>query len=145
MGYYTNFDVQALSESPQAAEEAAHALVQQSKYSADMTGRSEFSIYEAKWYDWEKDVQVTSKLHPGVVFVIEGNGEESGDIWKAWAHNGEVHKSEATISFTEPDWLFRAHVAARDAAKEIHAAEQAKIEEAERAELARLQAKYGED
>lgn len=57
----------------------------------------------AKWYDWEDDVKAISQEYPHLLFSLEGEGEESGDIWKAWARNGKVVKVQAKIVFEEPD------------------------------------------
>ncbi|EKT4500965.1 hypothetical protein JE943_000947 [Flavobacterium psychrophilum] len=52
-----------------------------------------------KWYDCEKDMKEYSKNHPNVVFCINGEGEESGDIWKAYFQNGKMFKTEAKLMF----------------------------------------------
>lgn len=56
---------------------------------------------EIKWYDCEKDMITFSKKHPGVTFLIDGEGEESGDIWKAYFKNGKIFKTKATLVFEE--------------------------------------------
>lgn len=42
----------------------------------------------AKWYDWEKELMELSKHHPGLMFIVEGSGEEPDDAWIAWITDG---------------------------------------------------------
>lgn len=56
-----------------------------------------------KWYEHQEDLAAMSKAIPGVLFHLEGEGEESGDIWDAFALDGKVEKHEAQIvRVTEP-------------------------------------------
>jgi len=141
MGYYTNYTVETDSDSRQAAIDAAADLIERSKYGVDLTGATNFEV-EAKWYEWEEDVSAVSKDHPGVIFYIYGKGEESGDIWKAWAHNGTVFQSQAEMTFHEPPWLAQAKNDAGAVVASLHEAEKEAAMQAELAELARLKAKY---
>jgi hypothetical protein len=52
-----------------------------------------------KWYTWEADMRKISKQFPNTIFLIEGEGEDSGDIWKAYFLNGKMQKAEAKITF----------------------------------------------
>lgn len=142
MGYYTNYEVAAKSDSAAAEKAAIDALIEVFGYSADREGHNCFRLYDSKWYDWEKDVGKVSADHPGVIFELSGEGEESGDIWRAWAHAGDVHKAQAQMTFEEPEWLPEARSKASQLVSELSAAEAAELERKERAELARLQEKY---
>lgn len=44
----------------------------------------------AKWYDHEKAIIELSKEFPDFVFMLSGDGEEQGDVWKKYFHNGYV-------------------------------------------------------
>ena len=57
----------------------------------------------AKWYGWKEDLVDVSKRYPNLLFFLEGEGEEPGDMWKAWARNGRVVETKARIVFDEPD------------------------------------------
>lgn len=61
-----------------------------------------FGSEPTKWYDWQKDMVEISGKYPHLLFELDGEGEESGDIWKAWARNGKVVVSEARIVFDPP-------------------------------------------
>ena len=135
MGYYTNYGVEV--EGVDAAA-ATDALIEKSQYRVDKNGDTSFRIWESKWYGWEKDVAAVSKKFPDALFTISGAGEVPEDIWEAWARNGDVEKVSAKIVVPEPAWVPKA--------KAMLAAKVAqKVEADERARLAELQAKYGED
>lgn len=42
----------------------------------------------AKWYDHEIEMIESSKNHPDTVFVLDGMGEDSGDVWRKFYFNG---------------------------------------------------------
>lgn len=44
------------------------------------------------WYDHDKDMRAYSRAHPGVVFVLDGDGEEVGDVWRKWYRGGQVRE-----------------------------------------------------
>lgn len=56
-----------------------------------------------KWYDHDEDMKKFSKKYPGTVFVLSGEGEESGDIWKKYYRAGKVQACNAKITFDEYD------------------------------------------
>ena len=43
-----------------------------------------------KWYEHNDDMKKVSKKHPDVVFILDGEGEESGDVWRKFYKNGKV-------------------------------------------------------
>ena len=45
------------------------------------------------------DMKELSLRHPEVVFTLDGQGEESGDVWRMYFKNGKFHKSEVTITY----------------------------------------------
>lgn len=56
-----------------------------------------------KWYGWEEDMREFSKLFPDIVFVLEGEGEESGDIWCSYFKDGKNQYCQARIVVDEFD------------------------------------------
>ena len=44
----------------------------------------------AKWYDHEEEILELSEEFPDFVFILSGDGEEQGDVWKKHFHNGYV-------------------------------------------------------
>lgn len=56
-----------------------------------------------KWYEWKEDMLKISKRYPLTIFVLHGEGEESGDLWKAYFLNGKMQKADAKITYDEFD------------------------------------------
>ncbi len=97
MSYITRFALKAEyheAATPQAAiqsftqtnEEAAYCLA--SDGSPNESGR---------WYDHEAHILAFSKLNPHLLFVLNGWGEEAGDIWVKYFHNGKVQEEKASL------------------------------------------------
>lgn len=57
------------------------------------------SIGEVKWYDWETHMKALSREYPDVLFTLSGDGEENGDLWKAYFKNGKCQYEKAKITF----------------------------------------------
>lgn len=88
MGYYTDFDISGNS------EEIAEAIEETSGY---------FGWYDrrinAKWYDWQNHCLKVSERFPEEIVVVEGVGEEHGDMWKAYFNNGKMQIANAVITY----------------------------------------------
>ena len=52
-----------------------------------------------KWYGHSHDMKALSKRFPTLVFELSGEGEESGDIWKARYVNGEEYVVKTIITY----------------------------------------------
>lgn len=61
------------------------------------------SIDRMKWYDWKRDLLEMSKKYPFVIFLLTGEGEENGDMWKAYFLNGKCQVANAIITYDEFD------------------------------------------
>ncbi|MEI2465158.1 hypothetical protein [Niallia taxi] len=44
-----------------------------------------------------------SKLYPGVIFKLHGEGEESGDVWYKYFKDGKMQDCPAKLAFDEYD------------------------------------------
>lgn len=56
-----------------------------------------------KWYEHNADMLKVSKLYPETVFILSGEGEEAGDLWKTYYLNGKLQEVTATITYDEFD------------------------------------------
>ena len=57
-----------------------------------------------KWYEHTDDLTAMSKAIPNVLFHLSGEGDDTGDIWDAFAVDGKVQKHPAQIvRMTAPD------------------------------------------
>lgn len=95
MGYYTRYQLRIQEGDPNLIvdfrEENEHV-----QYAIDNNGNCQ---EECKWYDSDKDMEAFSKKHPNTLFLLEGEGEESGDIWKQYWRNGKVQTVQGVIIF----------------------------------------------
>ena len=57
-----------------------------------------------KWYDHYEEMTVLSKEFPALYFELEGFGEDYGDMWREYFHNGEAMHSDAKIIYDSPNW-----------------------------------------
>lgn len=56
-----------------------------------------------KWYDCETDMKKLSISFPDYIFILEGEGEEPGDIWRKGFFRGKVQGGKAVIKLPEID------------------------------------------
>jgi hypothetical protein len=54
-----------------------------------------------KWYNHDDDMITLSKQFPTVLFILKGEGEESGDLWIAYYQDGKYYRDNAKIVFPE--------------------------------------------
>ena len=94
MGYYTNYTITADKVLPDDFEYQFTEITDYYFYDGKLEG---------KWYDCEDDMINISKLYPNILFTVEGEGEESGDIWRQYFKNGKNHRIEPEIVWPEFD------------------------------------------
>ena len=56
-----------------------------------------------KWYEHDEEMLELSKHFPNVVFCLDGEGEENGDIWRTYYKNGKKQYCPAKIIFDDYD------------------------------------------
>ena len=107
MGYYTHFELEIKTSSGNnlfAVESSIaepiiadlRASNEEAEYCLQPNGEAE---ERGKWYDNDQNIKEFSLKYPHYVFVITGEGEESGDIWKRYTQNGKSQHCEAVITF----------------------------------------------
>lgn len=55
------------------------------------------------WYENEVEMARISRFWPEVTFILEGDGEQSDDLWRSYFQDGKVHAVEGRIVFTAFD------------------------------------------
>lgn len=105
MGYSTNFEITAVGfKDPDQVEFFEFKLKKISGYTFQTT-TSDITysgiLSDSKWYDCVEDCTALSIAFPDVLIEVEGDGEESGDFWRARFRNGESEKITAEIVFPE--------------------------------------------
>lgn len=102
MGYYTDYEI--VIEKHNSAidvtddeflETVANRLTEISDYKFD----EDLTIYGVKWYDWEEHMKKLSSEFPSVLFIVDGVGEENGDVWRAYITDGKAQIEQAKIQF----------------------------------------------
>lgn len=97
MGYYTEYDLSFVAESEDQHKEILTKLSEISGYQAnDFQGWNSI-----KWYDHVQDMVKLSTLYQDTLFTLEGEGEESGDLWRAYFKNGKHVRNTAKIVFPD--------------------------------------------
>ncbi len=102
MGYNTRYTLtlhRASDFSPEVEGKAEiiHALrsaSESARYCLRDNGRSNEC---GGWYENESELISFSDQHPEVVFVLHGEGEESGDIWTKYFLDGLVQRERAKV------------------------------------------------
>lgn len=94
MGYYTNYSIS--TNSAEHDEEIIQEIV-------ELSGYDDTFENECKWYDHEENVQEISAKWPDVLITLEGEGEESGDLWIKYFKGGKMQKCPAKVSYDEYD------------------------------------------
>lgn len=92
MGYYTRHELEII-EGDDYRTDYESEICDIAEY------RSLFGGDTVKWYDSEKDMKKYSRNHPKTLFLITGEGEEAGDLWKAYFKNGKMQVCKAKITF----------------------------------------------
>jgi len=98
MGYYTSFSVKHNSE-----DEAEVSAIRDEIYKMNLpefweNDERTFGAY-AKWYDVDEDMSLLSSKFPQVLFVVDGEGEDGGDLWRMYAYGGAIQIERAEISY----------------------------------------------
>ena len=93
MSYYTNYTLSTTSRN-EDREEIEETLNEISGYNIEFGWND-----SCKWYNHEKHMKELSKIYPDTIFLLEGEGEESGDIWRKYFKNGKMQVCKAEIVF----------------------------------------------
>ena len=109
MGYYTSHSLEVLDRELKSVPNLVRDPViddlrntcEGAKYSIDGAGDPNDST---KWYEHAWDMCQFSKRHPDLIFMLWGNGEESGDTWRAYYSNGREHHCQGEIVYPVFDW-----------------------------------------
>ena len=102
MGYYTHFKITVPKEAGITEEILEKAS---GGYGFEEYKDGTFvSADNYKWYEHTEDMKKLSAdpKYKDIVFTVEGEGEEAGDVWKAYYKNGKsvTHR----VEFVFPDF-----------------------------------------
>ena len=90
-----------ITENQQPFIEKADQMLSLNKKLQEISGYSiEFGCNDSyKWYIHEQDMKELSKIYPETTFLLEGEGEDSEDIWRKYFKNGKMQVCKAEIVF----------------------------------------------
>jgi hypothetical protein len=98
MGYYTTYHLDIKGQIPFDEDDIFEEIEVISGYELDGG-----VAYQVKWYGHDEDMTEISKKHPDLLFTLDGEGEESGDIWRKYYKNGKSQYSKPEIKFDDFD------------------------------------------
>lgn len=52
---------------------------------------------DMNWYSADEDMIAYSKKHPAFVFILDGEGEDRGDMWRAFYSGGKYYVWTAPV------------------------------------------------
>ena len=93
MDYYTTYTLRT-TQGYDNQEEIEETLQEISGYSIGFDRNA-----SRKWYTHQQDMKELSKIYPETTFLLEGEGEESEDIWRKYFKNGKMQVCKAEIVF----------------------------------------------
>ena len=109
MGYVTNYKISFIhfgkTEMPKEAD-VVNALNSINPYDFEV-GEDESSLLEEffeepiKWYDHVEDMIKLSKVFPETLFILDGWGEEIGDVWRELYMDGERVVANLVFTFSD--------------------------------------------
>ncbi len=110
MGYQTNYSLAASD--PQVLKDFMTRIENEEEYAENFSILQDYSdgTYgaEFKWYEHEVEVAELSAKHPTVLFTLNGQGEESGDVWRKYFLGGQVQYAEMSFESFDSSKLVKA-------------------------------------
>ena len=108
MGYYTKYDIAMY---PQQNEKKELEIMREIAAKINHCNPEDISDSDAewcldehmKWYSHEADMNAISKMYPEITFVLEGEGEEHGDMWVKYFNNDDFEACYAEIIYPQPE------------------------------------------
>lgn len=61
------------------------------------------SLEEVKWYGWHDDMIKLSAMYPGIMFTLDGNGEDGEDVWREYFRDGMSHPANIETIYEKFD------------------------------------------
>lgn len=96
MGYYTNFKLTVLDDMDDVEIDSAihNEWDNRDLYENTLSLQEliEDSCDSMKWYDHTVEMLEVSLRYPEYIFILDGDGEEAGDLWRHFYKNGKHYK-----------------------------------------------------
>jgi hypothetical protein len=95
MGYYTRYSLEIMPE-------PSNELLEEQVYGISIMDLMYDDSNSMKWYSHEKDMTELSTAYPGYTFILDGDGEDAGDVWRSFYKNGKHY--DWKLKFERPDF-----------------------------------------
>ena len=112
MGYYTDhtLNVQGIESEERFLElrkkledeEIIHYAIDEGHYIDEEHFAYFYPVDSVKWYDHSGDMIMISEIFPEMTFMLDGSGEDFGDLWHEYFKNGVCETCRGTITYEEP-------------------------------------------
>lgn len=120
MGYCTEYNMHVAGIKDQSELDALNKVLEEKKilhyafYCRYKTIRDHFKsidgstvvFYDSKepvkWYDCEKDMTEIAAKFPDYIFVVTGNGDGEGDLWKMYSHGDKSCWCKGEVIYDKP-------------------------------------------
>lgn len=99
MGYYTHYELEVASEVSEELEKFFNEDTETCDYGEGFWDDLQNGNMEAcKWYEHNETMIEVSKKFPETLFVLKGEGESAGDMWKKY-YNISLDESTSYSKF----------------------------------------------
>lgn len=107
MGYYTRYNLSIKENRSNISDDEIIKLTVEKLEKLDVIDYALDEKLEGcdsvKWYDHEEQMRKVSTEIKDVLFLLDGEGEESGDVWKEYYLNGKMQDCKAELIFPKFD------------------------------------------
>lgn len=103
MGYYSNFKISTIGDAELSTEDLLNIFNNQ--IADEFILNSEQDKIETQediqFREWELFMKTLSQHYSKTLFLIEGEGEDKRDIWRAFVRKGEIFYQKAIITYPD--------------------------------------------
>lgn len=95
MGYITDYKLKVV---PNTIPDIVDEIAEISNYLWD-----EDLCMSGMWYDWPAHMLILSTRYPNHMFQLDGDGEDSDDMWRVYFKNGKSHDANTRLIYDDFD------------------------------------------
>lgn len=103
MGYYTQYRLEVQGATP----EQLLAIKEEKTVYGSLMSMFGFALADPssdiKWYEHDRDMTNLSLQYPTVLFILDGDGEETEDLWRKFFKNGHIEEHRASQWVPPPE------------------------------------------
>lgn len=102
MSYYSNFKISTIGEAELSTEDLLNIFDKHIAPEFVISDEQKDKIEtqeDIQFREWEFFMKQLSNRYSQTLFLIEGHGEERGDIWRAFVRKGEIFYQKAIITY----------------------------------------------